>query len=246
MTKRRVVWNSSERRTIYRELVYMFTNDPKLDDKTAFYNAQFPFPMERRRLATYAAVYAMSDEIKRARREAETTPPEVVSVEPPPVPVDPILQLVETLVGTLADRITERVVRDLADRLSPIRSGIGGDYPFPPEKKPANGSVYPGGKTYENPPTPLKYGVLIVGLNRLQIDTIIRGFSDHFSLRFLSAEEAVSSPVLFRAYTILMTKFISHAVQDKYRKNPGLIYCNGGVSALEEALKSILASCVPA
>jgi hypothetical protein len=40
-------------------------------------------------------------------------------------------------------------------------------------------------------------------------------------------------------HTILMTKFINHSVQERYRKAQNLRLCNGGVSELSVILKSI-------
>jgi len=43
-----------------------------------------------------------------------------------------------------------------------------------------------------------------------------------------------------RAHTVLMTKFINHSVQDKYRKAPKLHFVNGGMGELGEVLDSIV------
>lgn len=38
---------------------------------------------------------------------------------------------------------------------------------------------------------------------------------------------------------ILMTRFVSHNQQKAVREHPGLVYVNGGLSSLREALKTI-------
>jgi hypothetical protein len=63
--------------------------------------------------------------------------------------------------------------------------------------------------------------------------------ADKLDLYFFTAEDAVNRPKILRAHTVLMTKFISHAVQDKYRKAPKLHYCNGSVAVLVGMLEKI-------
>jgi hypothetical protein len=210
-------------------MIKVIDSNPKVSDLDAILAGQLVLPEERRKASSYALVASMSPEVKEARRVVATKLP-----PPVPPPVDPILAAIDRVVAILADRITEQVVRGIADRVNPIRSGSRGDYPSDPEFKPANGP---------NPPKP---GVLIVGLNRLQMDSISREYADRLSLRFLSAEEALVSSTIFRAHTVLMTKFISHSVQTKYRKNKNLVFCNGGLSLLETELDKIVAASVVA
>lgn len=228
MTKR-TKWTSTERLVVLREMIKVIDSNPKVSDIDAILGGQLALPETRRKASTYALLTSMSPEVKEARRVVATKAP-----PPVPPPVDPILEAIDRVVTLLADRITEQVVRGIADRVNPIRSVPRGDYPSDPGFKAANG-----------PNTP-KPGVLIVGLNRLQMDSITRGYSDRLSLRFLSAEEALVSTTIFRAHTVLMTKFISHSVQTKYRKNQNLVFCNGGLSFLETELDKIVAASVVA
>jgi hypothetical protein len=83
-------------------------------------------------------------------------------------------------------------------------------------------------------------GVLVIGLLPAQTYPIISMYGTRLDLTFMTAEDAVHRPKLVRAHTVLMTKFISHAVQDKYRKAPKLHFVNGGTGVLAEVLDSIV------
>ena len=80
--------------------------------------------------------------------------------------------------------------------------------------------------------------VTIIGLNGQQIDAIKSSYPKAMYC-FMTAEEAKTRPVQFNDHVILMTKFINHSVQTKYRKHPNLHYCNGGVSDLKHQLQII-------
>ena len=85
---------------------------------------------------------------------------------------------------------------------------------------------------------PRRPTVLVVGLNGCQMETI-KTYTPDLDYSFLAAEAAVSHNTINRDHTILMTKFINHSVQAKYRKHPNLHYCNGGVSELKHMLQVI-------
>jgi hypothetical protein len=82
-----------------------------------------------------------------------------------------------------------------------------------------------------------KTGVLVIGLLGDQVEAL--PIYNTLDITFLPTEQALSKDYVKRAYTILMTKFINHAVQDKYRKANNLHYCNGGTSDLARILISI-------
>jgi hypothetical protein len=84
-----------------------------------------------------------------------------------------------------------------------------------------------------------KPGVLVIGLLAGQAYAVISTWGTRLDLTFMTPEDAVHRPKLVRAHTILMTKFINHSVQDKYRKAPKLHFVNGGMGELGEVLDSI-------
>jgi hypothetical protein len=67
----------------------------------------------------------------------------------------------------------------------------------------------------------------------------IKTYKPDLDYTFATAEQAVSHYTFNKDHTILMTKFINHSVQAKYRKHPNLHYCNGGVSELKHMLQVI-------
>jgi hypothetical protein len=84
-----------------------------------------------------------------------------------------------------------------------------------------------------------KPGVLVIGLLPAQAHHVSHLLGDKLDLSFFTAEEAVTFPKLTRAHTVLMTKFINHSVQDKYRKAPKLHFCNGSAAVLVSQLEAI-------
>jgi len=92
-----------------------------------------------------------------------------------------------------------------------------------------------------NAPSPQRAprpGVLIIGLLGAQVTETIAAFP-HLDITHMTGEEGLTRPALLRAHTVLMTKFINHSVQGKYRKAPNLHFCNGGVSELRRMLSEI-------
>jgi hypothetical protein len=85
---------------------------------------------------------------------------------------------------------------------------------------------------------PKRPTVLVVGLNGCQMETI-KTYKPDIDYTFATAEQALSLRTMVKDHTILMTKFINHSVQGKYRKHPNLHYCNGGVSDLKHMLHVI-------
>ena len=87
-------------------------------------------------------------------------------------------------------------------------------------------------------PKPRRPTVLIVGLNGAQMEAI-KSYKPDIDYTFVGTEQALSMRALQRDHTILMTKFINHSVQGKYRKHPNLHFVNGGVSDLKSTLHVI-------
>jgi hypothetical protein len=83
-----------------------------------------------------------------------------------------------------------------------------------------------------------KRSVLIIGLNGCQMETI-RQYRPDLDYTFINSDDAISRYTVHKDHTILMTKFINHSVQNKYRKHPNLHYCNGGVGDLKTLLQGI-------
>jgi hypothetical protein len=56
---------------------------------------------------------------------------------------------------------------------------------------------------------------------------------------YLDSDEAARRAPSQRAHVVMMTRFVSHVVQERWRKYGVLHYCNGGLTALETILDSL-------
>lgn len=87
------------------------------------------------------------------------------------------------------------------------------------------------------------FKISIIGLMPGQTHGIQKDYGTEFDLRFIGTDTAparVQSIASSSDYAILMTKFIPHDVQSALRKHDGLLFCNGGVSAVKHMLDELL------
>jgi hypothetical protein len=224
MTK--IFWSPDEQEAVYAAMVELFVSNPIARKEVALQTAQTVLPMERRRKIHYSVVYRYKELIDRARAAAKNRPKEPVQepitpAAPPQTPTDLLRTILDQLLDALADKVVERIQQ----RQEPQ------EQPAPPHRPKHDPSPISG-------PRPGKVGVLVIGLLNQQASTIINLFP-HLEFTCLTPEQALSREQLRRSHTILMTKFINHSVQGKYRKVENLHLCNGGVSELSAILKSI-------
>lgn len=213
----KIFWTKDEQEAVFNEMVRLFQANPLLRKEQALEAAQSVLEYERRRKIHSSVVYRYKDLIDRTRAEAKkqrAAPP------PPVVEPDPLGVILDQIIGLLADKIIERI------GIQPTESGAAVSIRVKHNPEPISA------------PRIGRIGVLVIGLLNQQAQTIIRSFP-HLEFTCLTPEEALKRDPLRRSYTILMTKFINHSVQDKYRKAPNLRLCNGGVSELSAMLKSI-------
>jgi hypothetical protein len=200
---------------------------------------------DRRIVATDQRVFNYKDRIEVARQkalqESRKKPPETVDV-PAPIPAPtPAPERKETPKGRLAD-ILELLLDVVAESVAAKVAAKVADLParqFQPgisltEHRPKHDP-----QPIPHPTGYAKPGVLVIGLIPAQAHYVSNLLADKLDLYFFTAEDAVNRPKILRAHTVLMTKFISHAVQDKYRKAPKLHYCNGSVAVLVGMLEKI-------
>lgn len=224
---KKIFWTFEEQNAIYQELVRLFVQDPLLRKDEAMRAAQKVLPKERHRTLYGSTLYRFLDIIAKARDEAKELAAAPPAPEPEPEPAPPPA---EDPLWLVVDKVCERLVDKLWAK---IEQRI--------EFSPAPHSTT---VKLKHDPTPLaqeravKQGVLIIGLLNQQAETIIKQFPT-LEMTCLTSDEALKREPLRRTHTILMTKFISHSVQEKYRKATNLRLCNGGVSELSTLLKSI-------
>jgi hypothetical protein len=222
----RIVWSKEEKAAHYERLVLLFKGNPALDSKNAFREAQDALRYERHRKVTDGTIFTHKVMLAMAREEAkrEPIPQPVPTVAPVAAePANPLLKIFDDLLDLLADRI--------AERLRPQMTA-------PEVKQHINAQFDTQFKRYKaevTPPKPRLPSVLIIGLNGCQMTSVSKSYPE-IRFTFMTGEEAVSRNRLNADHTILMTKFINHSVQNKYRQVPNLHYCNGGVSDLSTLL----------
>lgn len=236
----RIVWTRDERDRVYKHMEDVFVESPHITRQEALARGQMVLPIARRFVIQPHRVHTHKPLIEAARLRAKTRamkassePPEAgVAMSVPTEVSKPQEGASDRLVGAvtaLVEAIESRVESRLAARLEEILARMHpGEYH--PKHDPSMISVE----------APAKPGVLIIGLLASQSNLIRVVYKDRLDLTFLGSEEAVAREPIRRAHTILMTKFISHAVQEKYRKAPDLRYCNGGGERLMVILDDLL------
>lgn len=85
--------------------------------------------------------------------------------------------------------------------------------------------------------------IAIVGLLPRQAERVKADYGEQADLLFFDtcvSTKRLSASVESTDQVILMTKFMSHQVQNALRSHQGLVYCNGGTSAVGMALEDLL------
>lgn len=215
--KTKIRWSEQEREAIYKQMVVLLRDNPILRKEELYVAAQSVLPVERRRKFNFSSLHKYADKIDCARAEAKIRP-----VEPPPSP--PPTEAPPDLFRTILDQLLEALADKVAERLELRKE----EAKHHPKHEPQPISA----------PRILRTGVLVIGLLNQQSQTIINNFPN-LEFTCLTPEQALKRELLRRSHTILMTKFINHSVQDRYRKAQNLLLCNGGVSELSAILRNI-------
>lgn len=240
----RVVWTNHEKQLVSEHMVEVALDQPHLGNYELLSRGQMVLPVMRQLTMSHGRVFSHKARIEAARAQAATIakkratekPPERVEAPaatgvptPAPEPKENPTARLAGILETLLDAIADRVAIRLADWL----------VSFAPKET--------FGESHKHNPLPLeeaqvtgKPGVLVIGLLPQQENTIRTIYGAWLDLCFMGAQEAKSRPVMRRAHVVLMTKFINHAIQDKYRQSPMLHFCNGGTSELCKILDKVL------
>ena len=222
----RIVWNHSEKTAIFEEMVELFIAEPNMHPRDVLTRCQTVLPINRRRDVTYNTIFNYKTLVNKAEAEAKKrklSRPKVSEAAPVR---DELSETLEQLMKKFAVLVVDEIQRR---------------YPVPfhipiVRSKSVEEPVDPKPKSKE--PTKAVPGILIIGLNGHQM-SITKSRFPRKDLMFLHVDDASSYAAIKRDHTILMTKFISHSVQDKYRHAPNLHYCNGGLSELNTIISNI-------
>ena len=248
----RIVWTKEEKRALRDCMIDICYVTPMMSNKGLLQNAQEEvIPYERRAKITDQKVFTYKNMINEARAKAEehrakVNKPKPVAAplpEPTPEPVkklDTLGEVFELFIDALADRIMDKLAArqpvEKPEPKEPTEQPILEQYQQQLERGWLDAHLEK--LTIRKPPVKKRPTVLVVGLNGCQMETI-KNYKPDLDYTFVTAEQALSHYTFNKDHTILMTKFINHSVQGKYRKHPNLHYCNGGVSELKHMLQVI-------
>lgn len=244
----RIVWTNFEKQLVSDSMVHFLVEHPSMTNKQVFASAQQALPYERRGKVTDQRVFSYKARINEARAAADkiiADRKKVVAAKPPeppaPEPVkklDTLGEVFELFIDALADRIIDKMIKakqQVEERVEPE-----------PKHDDMLDAAFFGGRLMDQLKglsirTPAKVKrptALVIGLNGAQMECV-KLSRPEVDFTFVSAEQALSHSTLNKEHTFLMTKFINHSVQGKYRKHPNLHYVNGGVSDLKTILHGI-------
>lgn len=245
----RIRWSNVENELISSSLARVFADEPTASNEAALRKAQMQLPAFRRakisytKLKTYGPMIDVARERALQARQTRNAP---LQQQPTPTPaIEPTLSL-ETAIGkalvVLVDQICvmviERMQSAAAKTTTPVAAPVAQVDRGEARANVREREILAGTTAAEDAEV---RRVLIIGLMGAQVDTIRDKYRDRpVSLAFMTADEAKSQPLLWRHPIILMTKFISHAVQTKAQQASSKVrYCNGGVTECCEILDQI-------
>lgn len=239
----RVVWTNDEKKAIFARMEEYFRMHPNGLRKDALREAQSVLNSSRWIVVTDQRVFNYKDRIEIARANARkkkiekpveapaaipTPPPEPERKE---TPTERLAGMFEQLLGILADKVADR----LADRMAdiPARQFVPGvsltDLTHRPRHNPEPMSQ----------PRQMRPGVLVLGLLPQTGEQMRREFGHRLDIQWYDSDDATKRNVHPMANVVLMTKFINHSIQERWRKAGVLHYCNGGASELRQILASL-------
>ena len=240
----RIVWTKDEKRALLESMIDISHSQPKLSNKELLRRAQEDvIPPDRRVKITDQRVFnykSMIHQAKDAAALAAKNPPRPrpAAPEPPPRKLDTLGEVFELFIDAVADRIvaklearsltTKPVVAQEPESVDDKPLAFGRGWLDELEKLSIRSK-----EAKVRRPT-----ALIVGLLGVQMECIKQS-NPGVDFTFVTAEQALSHYTFNKDHTFLMTKFINHSVQSKYRKHPNLHFVNGGVSELKTLLHGI-------
>ena len=240
----RTVWTSGEKDAIFARMEQHFRAHPNEARKEALRAAQSVLNFDRRIVVTDQRVFNYRDRIEIARQKAikwrEKVPTQTVEA-PAPIPTPPpeperketpterLASIFEQLLDILADKVADR----LADRMADI-----------PARQFVPGVSLTDHRPRHNPepvsqPRLMRPGVLVLGMLPQTGEPMRREFGHRLDIQWYDSNDASKRNVHPMANVGLMTKFINHSIQERWRKAGVLHYCNGGASELRQILASL-------
>lgn len=247
----RTVWTVIEKEAIFARMEEYFHMQPQMSRKDALRTAQTVLDPSRRIVVTDQRVFNYKDRIEIARANARKKKPEKaleapVAIQAPPAEperretpteregstLERLAQAFERMLDIMADAVADRVADKMAERLQveiETRTTTTTETPHRPRHNPLPVSQ----------PRQLRPGVLILGLLPQTGEQLRREFGHRLDIQWYDSDDASKRNVHPMANVVLMTKFINHSIQERWRKAGVLHYCNGGQGELRQILAAL-------
>jgi hypothetical protein len=243
----RIVWTRVEKDAIFARMEQYFRMHPNGLRKDALREAQTVLDSSRWIVVTDQRVFTYKDRIEIARqnafkRKAEKAPEAPVAIQAPtPAPerketpteregstLERLAQAFERMLDIMADAVAERVAERLQVQVE-TRTATTSETQHRPRHNPLPVSQ----------PRQARPGVLILGLLPQTGEVLRREFGHRLDIHWYDSDDASKRNVHPMANVVLMTKFINHSIQERWRKAGVLHYCNGGQGELRQILATL-------
>lgn len=235
----RVVWTNIEKQLVIERMVALLREDPNLTNTQVLQRAQEVLPRDRRLVISHAKVFTHKPKIEEARQKARSLgkpvePPPATNIAPEPsereeTPTERLAGVLDALLDIVADKLADRIAQRLQVQIE-SQTVTTTETLHRPRHNP------------EPLPTPAKScrpGVLVLGLLSQTGEQMRREFGHRLDIQWYDTDDATTRQVHPMAHVVMMTKFVNHSVQERWRKAGQLHYCNGGVSQLREVLTNL-------
>lgn len=239
----RIVWTKHERQLVNDRLFELYCAKSDMTRKYALQLAQLTLAPGRRAVITDQRVFNSKMAIERAQAQAaafsrRSDQPKPEKAPPAPAPInaptpapkakeDPsggLVEAFERLLDAIADRVADRVAERVLLQL--------------PQATPAR-TTMPAASVPNAPTRASRPGVWLLGVQPQMGHAMREKYGDRLDIDYLDSDEAAKRAPSPRAHIVMMTRFVSHVVQERWKKQGMLHYCNGGLSALETILDSL-------
>jgi len=227
-TQTRVRWTGEERTLIVQRMAHLLNKSGVRYSKVGLVIAAQETLLQPRRRKIFTPKELKDMNAKAHSLAANSIKEMIVEAEAAVVEhaVIPQRDELATLLESLIDKIADRVADKLSDLIianSAMRVTHGHRHnPEPPC----------------NAPREPKVGVLILGMQPHQGNILKQEFP-MLDITCYDSDEARTKQVIMRKHTIGMTRFLSHQVEDRYRKCPRYHRHSAGTSELKTLLKQI-------
>ena len=241
----KIRWTNAELQKVFEAMVVAFRANPQLSRLDALSAGQQSLPMERRIKVNPGRVFSHKARIEEAQLEARKPAPLPANPAPQATPSPRAETPAERLAGVLdalLDIIADKLADRLAERLQPppgvkvVKAAAGAPFDLEQRKQQLMQRPRHNPEPLPCAPKPGRPGVLVLGLLNQTGEQLRREFAAELDIEWHDTDEATTRQVHPMAHVVLMTKFVNHSVQERWRKAGKLHYCNGGVSQLREVL----------